>query len=197
MRLSGCLYYISIDYSFEMTIEDRPVSVRTVDDAAVGALPPTPEAEKQILEMRERVSKLNLEEPLMNWADDNCLYRYLRARSYNVDKAMAMFENSVKWRREFGIQKLLVDYLPDIKSEGCVLCHAGQRGSGAGYVLWRTKVVSAVQADVSVPAGRFRGRGACFRLADSEARLASARLFESCHSFAGFSGPFRSVLQFP
>jgi polyribonucleotide 5'-hydroxyl-kinase len=33
---------------------------------------------------------------------------------------MAMFENSVKWRREFGIQKLLVDYLPDIKSEGAV-----------------------------------------------------------------------------
>uniref|UniRef100_A0A7S1J558 CRAL-TRIO domain-containing protein n=1 Tax=Eutreptiella gymnastica TaxID=73025 RepID=A0A7S1J558_9EUGL len=61
-----------------------------------------------------------LDKDLRDWADDACLDRYLRARSYNVDKAEAMLAGSLKWRREFGTHKLLGEYMQDVQSEGAV-----------------------------------------------------------------------------
>lgn len=38
--------------------------------------------------------------------NDSTFLRYLRARNFNLDKAKAMLENTLKWREEFGLKKL-------------------------------------------------------------------------------------------
>lgn len=83
----------------------------------------TEEAKQQIAEMRSRVEKMDLTGGIAQWANDECLYRYLRARQYNVDKAMAMLENSIKWRQEFGVGLLLTEYDKDVKYLGQVGCN--------------------------------------------------------------------------
>lgn len=57
---------------------------------------------------------------LLEWLDDACLYRYLRARQGHVDKALAMLQNSVKWRQEFGVARLPTDHFSDVAVIGCV-----------------------------------------------------------------------------
>lgn len=43
--------------------------------------------------------------------DDACLTRYLRARSGDVEKAIAMLSATLEWRREFG--------LPEVREQPC------------------------------------------------------------------------------
>lgn len=83
----------------------------------------TDEAKTQVAEMRSRVDKMKLVGGIAQWANDECLYRYLRARQYNVEKAMAMLENSVKWRQEFGVGLLQTEYDEDVKYLGQVGCN--------------------------------------------------------------------------
>ena len=34
------------------------------------------------------------------WLDDGCLCRFLRARSFNLEKSREMIMNTIAWRRE-------------------------------------------------------------------------------------------------
>mmetsp|Transcript_5852 Transcript_5852/g.8190 ORF Transcript_5852/g.8190 Transcript_5852/m.8190 type:complete len:267 (-) Transcript_5852:9-809(-) len=40
----------------------------------------------------------NLTEDQRKWLDDHCLLRYLRARSFDQDKSLAMIQETLKWR---------------------------------------------------------------------------------------------------
>uniref|UniRef100_A0A7S0BC14 CRAL-TRIO domain-containing protein n=1 Tax=Rhodosorus marinus TaxID=101924 RepID=A0A7S0BC14_9RHOD len=51
------------------------------------------------------------------WLDDNCLRRYLRARNMNVKKAYKMLEETIAWRRSFGVEGLLMGDLQTVKKE--------------------------------------------------------------------------------
>eukprot|EP00667_Euglena_gracilis_P015778 EG_transcript_16452 len=93
------------------------------DDAFVRPPPMTDDTQCKVAEMRHRVDALGVPKDLAEWADDACLYRYLRARQLNVDKAMAMLENSLKWRQEFGVGKIMTENMDDIRYLGQVGCN--------------------------------------------------------------------------
>merc|ERR1712137_1493352 len=60
----------------------------------------TEEQKAKLSEMREEVDKVDLDEATRQWADDACLCRFLRAREWNVAKAMEMFKTTTTWRME-------------------------------------------------------------------------------------------------
>jgi len=75
------------------------------------------------------------------WADDACLLRYLRARKLQVSKAHAMFEASIKWRREFGVEALLASSLEDVQHESTTgkMYTAGKDKEGRPIVLMKPR----------------------------------------------------------
>uniref|UniRef100_A0A7S1TDE7 CRAL-TRIO domain-containing protein n=1 Tax=Compsopogon caeruleus TaxID=31354 RepID=A0A7S1TDE7_9RHOD len=52
------------------------------------------------------------------WLDDACLNRYLRARKFDWTKAFAMLEATLRWRREFGVVKIITDVSDGLRKEG-------------------------------------------------------------------------------
>lgn len=48
------------------------------------------------------------------WVSPACICRYLRARSFNVAKAVRMLVNTLVWRAEYGVDALTID---DLRSE--------------------------------------------------------------------------------
>eukprot|EP00188_Purpureofilum_apyrenoidigerum_P000497 Plantae.Rhodophyta-Purpureofilum_apyrenoidigerum.ctg12151.p1 GENE.Plantae.Rhodophyta-Purpureofilum_apyrenoidigerum.ctg12151~~Plantae.Rhodophyta-Purpureofilum_apyrenoidigerum.ctg12151.p1 ORF type:complete len:296 (-),score=69.50 Plantae.Rhodophyta-Purpureofilum_apyrenoidigerum.ctg12151:266-1153(-) len=68
--------------------------------------------------MRAKVDAVSgLSEVEKNWLDDACLARYIRARKMDVDKAFAMIQDTLKWRKEFDVVGLLQSDLNLVKSE--------------------------------------------------------------------------------
>lgn len=59
--------------------------------------------------MRERVAPLRLSaaDVEAGWSSDATLERFLRARKYNVDHAVAMYEKTIAFRAERGVDRLL------------------------------------------------------------------------------------------
>jgi len=105
--------------------------------------PITPEAAEKIAEMRSRVNAMtSLSPALQEWADDACLYRYLRARQGNVDRAMTLLEASFKWRHEFGVGQLLTEHMDDIRCLGQVGCNYvhGKDRSGRPVIYMKPRV---------------------------------------------------------
>src|SRR3989338_7293111 len=65
--------------------------------------------EKQVGLRRELAARLEegrvLEGPeLQRWGDVRCQLRYLRARGWDVEKALALLRGTVAWRQEYGPQ---------------------------------------------------------------------------------------------
>eukprot|EP00002_Diphylleia_rotans_P041193 TRINITY_DN9960_c0_g1_i1.p1 TRINITY_DN9960_c0_g1~~TRINITY_DN9960_c0_g1_i1.p1 ORF type:complete len:250 (-),score=58.51 TRINITY_DN9960_c0_g1_i1:6-755(-) len=55
----------------------------------------------------------------LDWCDDMCKLRYLRARQYNVDKAEAMLRETLKWREEYKPHLITVeDIFVEINNPG-------------------------------------------------------------------------------
>jgi len=55
-------------------------------------------------ELKESAPSLvdfKLTKELKVWLSDACMFRYLRARSWNLGKAKELLANSLKWRKEF------------------------------------------------------------------------------------------------
>eukprot|EP00667_Euglena_gracilis_P014186 EG_transcript_14693 len=107
-----------------MTIATQSESRRKpAGDQLVHPPPLTAETQAKLAELRQRVEQLQPPKALLEWLDDACLYRYLRARQGHVDKALAMLQNSVKWRQEFGVARLPTDHFSDVAVIGSVGCN--------------------------------------------------------------------------
>eukprot|EP00275_Glaucocystis_incrassata_P001706 EC123746.1.p2 GENE.EC123746.1~~EC123746.1.p2 ORF type:complete len:101 (+),score=1.48 EC123746.1:144-446(+) len=59
----------------------------------------TAEQLKLLEEFRKRLSDLTPEEK--KWADNSCLFRYLRAREWKIPKPEKMIRDTFAWRREY------------------------------------------------------------------------------------------------
>ncbi len=52
------------------------------------------------------------------WMDEACLFRFLRARRYHVQKAYRQLYETILWRRSFGVERLMLDpHLKDVKHQ--------------------------------------------------------------------------------
>ena len=45
------------------------------------------------------------------WFDDAYLLRFCRARKFQIDAIIVMFENFIKWREENGIDTILSEWV--------------------------------------------------------------------------------------
>lgn len=73
-----------------------------------------PLQESKLLELRRMLEKLNIEK-IPNYPT---LLRFLRARDFNVERSFAMLQESMKWRLENDVDKLLTDYcMPSVISK--------------------------------------------------------------------------------
>ena len=77
-------------------------------DGYIGSL--TPEQGKILKVFKETIIK----ESISNWKydlsqfDDYDYARFLRARKFDFKKSLEMFEKYIKWRIEFGVDKIFV-----------------------------------------------------------------------------------------
>eukprot|EP01026_Neomeris_dumetosa_P029495 TRINITY_DN2390_c0_g2_i1.p1 TRINITY_DN2390_c0_g2~~TRINITY_DN2390_c0_g2_i1.p1 ORF type:complete len:315 (-),score=33.94 TRINITY_DN2390_c0_g2_i1:307-1182(-) len=73
-----------------------------------------PEIKSKLVEQRE----LSVEEN--HFCDDNCLKRYLRSRSNDVNKALIKLVGSLNWRKDFGVTALKPDTFEEDFQKGFI-----------------------------------------------------------------------------
>eukprot|EP00163_Fabomonas_tropica_P034494 TRINITY_DN9568_c0_g2_i1.p1 TRINITY_DN9568_c0_g2~~TRINITY_DN9568_c0_g2_i1.p1 ORF type:complete len:305 (-),score=91.36 TRINITY_DN9568_c0_g2_i1:18-932(-) len=78
--------------------------------------------------MKEKL-KDDINDSNREWVTDLAILRYLRARKFDVDKAYAMMTNTLKWREEFGVDKIDPKEM-EIESTTGKLYVAEHRGHG-------------------------------------------------------------------
>lgn len=79
---------------------DVPVVPSPPFDPAIHLLSPTPNAtqEAKILEMKEKLSHLELYQKYQDWANDQTIQRFLIARNYDIEEAYKLFVIALEWR---------------------------------------------------------------------------------------------------
>ncbi|GMH32284.1 hypothetical protein BSKO_00118 [Bryopsis sp. KO-2023] len=85
------------------------------------------ETDKELANKKQQVlERLGyLDDRSEKFANEACIDRYLRARDGNVEKAAEMLRESIKWRREFGIDALDPAKFPaDIEGGKFYICQA-------------------------------------------------------------------------
>ncbi|EGG23115.1 cellular retinaldehyde-binding/triple function domain-containing protein [Cavenderia fasciculata] len=73
-------------------------------------------------EFKEKLSTLELDDKEKLWIDDMLIFRYLRARDYNVKAAFELFQGTLKWRKEFKPDEINPDKLSYEASSGKQYC---------------------------------------------------------------------------
>ena len=66
-----------------------------------------PGQEHQLKKFRQVIEEKGIYNPERH--DEACLCRFLRARKWDFDASLAMFEASEKWRKEFKVDELYQD----------------------------------------------------------------------------------------
>ncbi len=76
----------------------------------------TPEQTKTFEEFKTTIAKMSVEVWKYDLAGTRFNHydylRFLRARKFNLKKTMEMFEKYIKWRKEFGVDQVLVQFRP-------------------------------------------------------------------------------------
>jgi hypothetical protein len=78
----------------------------------------TPEQLEKLSQFKAQVANLTSTLPA-DMTTDHELVRWLLARAWSLEKAEEMFRNSIKWRREYKPDELLLTYKPN---EVSVIC---------------------------------------------------------------------------
>jgi hypothetical protein len=91
---------------------------------------PAPDAEQRLAlqQMKERITYKN--------DDDRLLYRFLRARKYDVKKAVAMYEEMMEWRKENHIDKILKSPDPNENLFQCICPHMNHGFDRHGHPVY-------------------------------------------------------------
>ncbi|EME28247.1 SEC14 cytosolic factor family protein / phosphoglyceride transfer family protein isoform 1 [Galdieria sulphuraria] len=82
---------------------------------------PLDEETKQCLQsLRSKVNSILVDGSSkdVEWCDDACLLRYLRARNNQVDKALELVRRTLEWRKNFEVEELMNKVPPQVKEEG-------------------------------------------------------------------------------
>ena len=65
----------------------------------------------------------------LQWLDDACLIRYLRARDWNIDNAEKMILESIEWRRTYKPHEIkLTEVIEVLKLKGLFSCGVDKQG---------------------------------------------------------------------
>lgn len=67
-----------------------------------------PGQEHQLKKFRQRIEEMDIYNPERH--DDACMCRFLRARKWDLEAALAMFSDSEKWRKSFGVDELYENF---------------------------------------------------------------------------------------
>jgi len=106
-------------------------------DPAVAAKLSTTE-KMQLVAFRQNLFATELTNQEKQWCDDACLVRYLKARvdkyGWNVEKSLAMIQDSLKWRREFKPDSTKEEDLKELVEAG-VLYGNGKDKSGRPIII--------------------------------------------------------------
>merc|ERR1712137_341485 len=97
----------------------------------------TEEQKAKLSEMREEVDKVDLDEATRQWADDACLCRFLRAREWNVAKAMEMSKTTTTWRMETKPDTIQLSEIDAAGSTGDLYISEGRDRKGRVIVYMR------------------------------------------------------------
>jgi len=86
------------------------------------------------------------------WLDTPCLYRYLRARKWNLEKAFHMIRDTLKWRKDFGVVELMMGDLSAIEKEsatGKMYIH-GKDLTGRPIMYMKPRLQNTKDADTQI-----------------------------------------------
>ncbi|KAK4534423.1 hypothetical protein CDCA_CDCA01G0448 [Cyanidium caldarium] len=91
--------------------DDDAASFASSDLEAVVMTPAVDENTRALVDsLRERIraSGIQLSASERRWSDDACLSRFLRARRRHVGRAYRQWQETLLWRREFGVEEMML-----------------------------------------------------------------------------------------
>ncbi|CAG9321265.1 unnamed protein product [Blepharisma stoltei] len=90
----------------------------------------------------ERQTLVRFKEALGGNFDDHTLGRFLRARKFNFDKAMEMFQNYLRWRQEFGVDQIMSYEFPELEQVKACYPHGFHKTDSHGRPIYIERIGS-------------------------------------------------------
>ncbi|CAG9332436.1 unnamed protein product [Blepharisma stoltei] len=88
----------------------------------------------------ERQVLVRFKEALGGNFDDHTLGRFLRARKFNFDKAMEMFQNYLKWREEFQVDQIMSYEFPELEQVKTCYPHGFHKTDSHGRPIYIERI---------------------------------------------------------
>lgn len=101
-----------------LSTRDDDISTSSTVKGQVWAESPDEETKQCLQSLRSKVQSMDLTPKELEWCDDACLLRYLRARNNHVDKALELIRRTLQWRKEFGVEEMMNNVPAPVKEEG-------------------------------------------------------------------------------
>jgi hypothetical protein len=107
------------------TVDGTPVYARGRGEVLKPTYELTDAQEKALGELQTALRDLDAEDAA--FCDRACLCRYLRARDFVVRAAERLLRDTLRWREEYGIERVTVDDIRDELSTGKIYIHGFDR----------------------------------------------------------------------
>ena len=107
------------------TVDGTPVYARGRGEVLKPTYELTDEQEKALGELQTALRDLDPKDAA--FCDRACLCRYLRARDFVVMAAERLLRDTLRWREEYGIERVTVDDIRDELSTGKIYIHGFDR----------------------------------------------------------------------